>query len=192
MSQSHYKTAVYGLSGDPITNGHRWVLECASKDYRKVYLVMATNKGKKYAFQPLDRMTMCQKLADEFENVEFVTLPENEFLVRKAAELGALALVRGIRNDIDEQYEESMRLFNKWLAPEIETIYVHLPKSFNELTLRYSHSPEYKNSVCKFISSSLIRGIVGLNGWQEIAEKLVPHYVMPFLESLSKREKYDK
>lgn len=183
----HIQIAVYGLSGDPITNGHRWILECASKDYQRVYLVMATNRDKKYAFQPLDRMTMCQKLADEFENVEFITLPENEFLVRKAKELKASVLIRGIRNDADKEYEEPMRLFNKWLLPEIETVYVHLPTMFNECVFQYSHKPEYKNCVCRFVSSSLIRSIVGLNDWQEIAEKLVPSYVMPYLESLSRR-----
>ena len=186
-----HEIAVYGLSGDPITNGHRWVLEQTHQIYKKIFLVMATNHTKNYAFLPLERITMCRTLADEFPNVEFAVLTD-EFLVKKAKTLGATVLLRGVRNNMDKEYEEGIELFNNWLAPELVTVYVQPPGELDDPPLLSPMEPPlspHHPLIVRFVSSSLVRGIVGLKGWQEVAEKLVPSYVMPYLESFSRRSK---
>ncbi len=177
--------AAYGLSGDPITHGHRWIVEYASQKYDKVYIIMATNAVKKYAFQPLDRINMCKELAQEFKNVEPVVLSD-EFLVRRAKELGATVLLRGIRNNMDKYYEEGIKLFNQWLDPELQTVYVHPPGDVERFLYGDMRGkvPE-REQIIQFVSSSLVRGIVGLKGWRDIASKLVPPYVMPYLDRLA-------
>lgn len=178
--------AAYGLSGDPITNGHRWVVEHGSNNYDKLFLIMASNADKRYAFQPLDRMTMCGELAGEFKNVELVVLSDN-FLVRKAKELKATVLLRGIRNNMDREYEEGIRLFNRWLDPDIDTVYVQPPGAQERCMFGDMRKVPENEQIIQFVSSSLVRGIVGLKGWREVAAKLVPPYVMPYLDALSKK-----
>ncbi len=178
--------AAYGLSGDPVTNEHRWVLEYASEIYEKVFLVMTANTTKKYTFPPLDRITMCRHLANEFSNVEFLVLSDDDFLARKAADLGANVLLRGLHNNTTKEYEDNMYLFNKWLVPEVKTVYVQPPGETDQVK---SLSSGKEREIIRFASSSLVKSIVGLKDWKEVAKDLVPYYVLPFLENLSKRPK---
>lgn len=182
------KIAAYGLSGDPITNGHRWVVEYGSTNFDKVYVMLATNSKKEYSFAPLERIAMCNALAHEFPNAEFVHVID-EFVVRKADSFGATVLLRGIRNDLDHHFEEGIRLFNDWLCPTIETRYIYAPaerfgKAFDNREFLNLKDGE---RILGFLSSSLVKGIVGLNGWEEIAREMVPDYVMPYLQMLSQR-----
>lgn len=179
--------AVYGLSGDPITNGHRWVVQQASQTYDKVYVVLAANAAKSYAFPPLERLMMARHLATEFPNVEAMSI-HDELLVRKAKELGATVLLRGVRNKIDTDYEEGIRLLNDWLDPTVRTEYVYPPGHREEKVLGYGLPRTPEDAVIRFVSSSIVKGLVGLKGWEEYVAKMVPEYVMPFLRAYAERK----
>lgn len=180
-------SAAYGLSGDPITIGHQWVVAHGSHTYDKLYLIMASNAEKRYTFQPLDRMNMCRELAGEFKNVELVILSD-EFLVRRAKQLGATVLLRGVRNNMDREYEEGIRQFNDWLDPGIQTVYVQPPGEVerNWIGAMRGTVPEQER-IIQFVSSSLVRGIVGIVGWEDVVARMVPPYVMPYLREFARK-----
>ena len=160
-------TAIYGLSGDPITNGHLRVIRYGHQNFDKLYVVLADNFAKKYTFPCHDRWEMLREVVKGMENVEVCVLEPKRLLVSFAVEKAAHTLLRGIRNTVDHDYESMMAAFNEWLAPTIRTAYI---------------GPEPGQP---FVSSSFVKSLVGLEEWQSYVSKLVPPCVMPHLWSLA-------
>ncbi|MFX9181090.1 hypothetical protein ABTN76_20270, partial [Acinetobacter baumannii] len=86
----------------------------------------------------------------------------------------ATAMLRGVRNSQDAHYEEGIRLFNKWLVPSVETVCVQIPNiaQIEYDGMGYTLTPVERT--LPFLSSSLVKGIVGLKDWRDVVCKLVP------------------
>jgi pantetheine-phosphate adenylyltransferase len=153
------KIAVYAGSFDPITNGHLWMIEQSCKIFDKLTVAIGENADKKYTFSYKDRFELIQAITSKLPNVE-VTHFSNQFLVDYAKSIGAGFIVRGIRNYTDYDYEKSIRHINSDLSKEITTIFLMPPRNFAE------------------VSSSMVKGLVGSNGWEKIAKKYLPDQVL--------------
>jgi pantetheine-phosphate adenylyltransferase len=105
-----------------------------------------------------ERKQMTLDAIKHLKNVS-VDVYNNEFLIDYAQKNNANYIIRGLRNQIDFEYEKQMCNFNKQYNPSIETIFVMPP-------------PEYID-----ISSSFIKSLVGFNGWQNIIQTKVPQSV---------------
>ena len=117
-------TAVFAGSFDPFTNGHLAVLKKASAIFNKVYLVIANNPEKSRHY-PVNKMRAAieETIAKEgLSNCEVYI--HSGMVVRFCKEMGATHLVRGLRNELDFSYERDLAKKNRWLMPEIETIYL--------------------------------------------------------------------
>ena len=115
--------AVFAGSFDPVTKGHIHVVEKALKSYSRVIVAMGINADKKYTF---DKFTRLNALNAAFENMHGVTVASFDgYLVDFLKENRTVNNVRGIRNEVDMQYEENMLDFNKKLYPEIKNIYIN-------------------------------------------------------------------
>ena len=93
-------------------------------------------------------------------------VPPHPGPVTAATEIGASYILRGIRSAPDYEYERGMRHMNAELNGEITTIFLMPPRELSEL------------------SSSMVKGLVGPEGWEEHVQKLVP---APVFEAM-KRE----
>jgi pantetheine-phosphate adenylyltransferase len=150
-------------SYDPFTNGHTNMVKQALRLFEKVDIVVANNPAKKYYINQIGDRIACIRmtLMDELSPVDLmrtkVVALGNDLLVNYAQDVGATHMVRGLRNGMDFQYEYSMQDINSQIAPEIDTVYVSCPPSLVS------------------VSSSMVRGLIGLPGW----EKLVSKYVNP-------------
>ncbi|MBD5430081.1 pantetheine-phosphate adenylyltransferase [Lactobacillus sp.] len=156
--------AIFPGSFDPITNGHLETVKIATQMFEKVYFVVMTNTNKKYLFSEHERLTLANDVLKDDSNVEVISEPA-DLTVNVARKLGASAIVRGLRNDADFNYEREIAAINKTLAPELNTVLL--------LT-----SPE--NS---FISSSMIKETAVFGG--DIS-KLVPDAVAKALKEKMK------
>ncbi|EGC63914.1 pantetheine-phosphate adenylyltransferase [Neisseria meningitidis 961-5945] len=67
--------------------------------------------------------------------------------------------MRGIRSASDYEYERSMRHINSDLAPEISTVFLMPPREIAE------------------VSSTMVKGLVGPEGWTETIHRYVPQAV---------------
>lgn len=161
------RTAVYAGSFDPVTNGHLWIIEQASKIFDKLVVAVGENADKSYTFSLDERMQMLQFITQKYKNVE-ITNFRNEFLVNYAKRINASFIIRGIRNYSDYEYEKSMRYVNSDLSPEINTVFLIPPRKFAE------------------VSSSLVKGFIGSSGWEEISKKYVPDQVLEYLKAYTK------
>ena len=156
---------------DPITNGHVEVVEAAARMFEKLYVVIMTNTSKKYLFDEKERLDLARKVFENDENVEVIARPA-ELTVEVAHELNAGAIVRGLRNTTDFNYERDIAGINKTLDPKLNTV------------LLFTRPED------SFISSSMIKETVFFGG---NVSTLVPKSVAAALkEKLRNRNDEEK
>ncbi len=156
------KKAVYAGSFDPITNGHLWIIEQATQMFDELIVAIGDNANKKYTFNLDTRLKLLHKVTKKYKNVTIDKF-NNQFLITYAKNINAQYIIRGIRNTADYEYEKSMRYINSDIDPNINTIFLIPPRKVAE------------------VSSSLIKGLVGSEGFEQIITKYVPQPVTELL-----------
>lgn len=149
-------TAIYALSGDPITFGHIDIIKRASKLFDKLIVALGVNPSKKYLLTPEERLDVAQASLLMLPNVEVMFF--EGLLVDFAYEQNAEVIIRGIRNTVDFNYEQGIEQINTTQMP-IETLLM-----FSKM----SH-----------ISSSTVKGLQQENG---LIQEYVPLPVKKLME----------
>jgi len=157
------RTAVYAGSFDPPTNGHLWMIERGLELFDRLIVAIGNNPSKHYTFTVDHRIRLLRESVPSCERLTIAHF-DNRFLVDYALSMGAQYILRGIRSSDDYEYERVMRHINSDMAPEITTTFLMPPRDIAEL------------------SSSMIKGLIGPQGWEEIVRRYVP---VPVFEALS-------
>lgn len=131
-------------SYDPVTLGHADVIERAAALWDEVVVAVLHNPAKAGMFSPEERRKLLEDAVGHLPNVR-VEVFANRLLVDVCTEVGAEAIIKGLRGDTDFAYELPMALMNRHLTG-IETVF--LPGD-----PRFAH-----------ISSSLIKEVARLGG----------------------------
>lgn len=147
---------------DPITKGHLDVIERSSKLFDEVIVVIMENSSKKALFTKEERIQMIEHEIAHLNHVK--SFVGSGLTIETAKQLGACAMVRGIRATSDYEYEVSIGTANMMLNEDIETMFL-LSK------------PEYS-----FVSSSMVKEIAYHHGD-------LKHFVSEFVEK-KLQEKY--
>lgn len=113
---------LYAGSFDPITNGHLEVIKEASSIFELVYISVGNNTKKQYTFSINDRRNFIEDAVKNLPNVKIIT--EDKLTAQLANELQVDALLRGIRNGTDLDYELAISDLNQTQAPQIKTIFL--------------------------------------------------------------------
>lgn len=132
--------AIIPGSFDPMTVGHVDVIERASKIFDRVVVMVMINREKKYMFSIEERTEFARLSCQHLGNVE-VTCSEG-MLIDAVNELGADAIIKGVRTIKDFRYEQVQAYWNKEHNPNAETLY--LPS----------------NPKLKRVSSTLVRKLI--------------------------------
>lgn len=135
---------IYAGSFDPVTNGHLDVIKRASKINNEVIVAVLNNNNKDSLFSLGERIAMLKKVTINLTGISIKTF--NGLLIDFASNIGASALVRGLRTVSDFDYEFRMAALNKHLNSDIETIFIMAGTEFS------------------FISSSSVKEIGLLGG----------------------------
>ncbi|MBO5415388.1 MAG: pantetheine-phosphate adenylyltransferase [Clostridia bacterium] len=112
--------AIVPGSFDPITNGHIDIVRRAVQRYDKVYLAVMINSEKKYMFTLEQRRRIAEAAVADIEGVEVIS--SEGYLWKLARTLGACAIVKGVRNEVDREYELKMAEYNSAHNPEAQTV----------------------------------------------------------------------
>lgn len=113
-------TVFYPGTFDPITNGQLDIALRAANLFEEVVIGVYARADKNILFSVEERLEMVQKSIDEVANLSAITY--DGLTVEHARELGAQAVVRGLRVVSDFEHEFQMALMNRELAPDIDFI----------------------------------------------------------------------
>lgn len=129
---------------DPPTLGHLDLVRRAAALFARVTVAVAENAGKQALFDVEERLALLRASTAGLANVSVVRV--DGLVVAACRELGAQAILRGLRSAADTDYEAQMARTNRQLAPEVDTLF--LPSS----------------AAVAHVSSTLVRQIARLGG----------------------------
>jgi pantetheine-phosphate adenylyltransferase len=138
------RTAVYAGSFDPVTLGHVDVISRAVKLFDRLVIAIGRNQAKPPLFTIDERMSMISEVCRKWPSVEVRSF--TGLAVDFARTVDAVALVRGLRTEVDFVYEMQMALMNRHLSAPLETIFIPTAQEFGH------------------VSSSLVREVASLGG----------------------------
>ena len=116
------RTAVYSGTFDPMTLGHLDVVARAARLFDQLIIAVATAHHKKTLFSLEARVEWAQAATKHIANVSVI--PFDGLMIDFCKTQQAGAVVRGIRNMTDFDYEAQMAAMNRKLAPQIETVFL--------------------------------------------------------------------
>jgi pantetheine-phosphate adenylyltransferase len=119
---SRPRVALFPASFDPITNGHLDIAQRASKLFDEIVLALAVNVAKSGTFGIDERIEMVESVVVNESSMRVVQF--TGLTVDFAREIGAQAIIRGVRAMSDFEYEFEMALMNKHLNSEVETLFM--------------------------------------------------------------------
>ena len=150
------RIGIYAGSFDPPTNGHLWMIQQGAGLFDELVVVLGMNPDKKSFLTADQRLNALRSMLMNGPANVRVEKMSGGFLVDYARRIGATHLLRGIRNTVDFEYEKSMDRMNSRMEPGIQTVYLMPPAELEE------------------VSSSMVRGFVGVQGWQRWVQACVP------------------
>jgi pantetheine-phosphate adenylyltransferase len=115
-------TALFPASFDPITNGHLDIARRALHLFDRLVLAVAINLEKEGTFPVEERLELLRSVMGDESRVTITSF--DGLTVDYAREVGAQAIIRGVRAMSDFEYEFEMALMNKHLHPGVETVFM--------------------------------------------------------------------
>jgi pantetheine-phosphate adenylyltransferase len=146
--------ALYAGTFDPVTMGHQDIVKRAASLFEHVIVGVFDTPSKTLLFSTEERVDLFRKAVESMPNVE--VRPYSGLTVGFAQEIGATAMIRGLRSITDLDYEAAMVMMNRKLHPTVDTVFLYT-------------SLEYQ-----FVSSTLIKEVAHYEG--DIHD-LVPEHV---------------
>ena len=138
------RIAVYSGTFDPFTLGHDDVVRRGAGLFDQLILAGAVAHHKKTLFSLEQRVEQVQAATRDIDGVRVLRF--DGLIMDFCAEHQARAVVRGIRNLTDFDYEAQMAAMNRKLRPQVESVFL-LP-----------------DAALQCISSTLVREISKLGG----------------------------
>ena len=138
------RIAVYSGTFDPFTLGHEDIVRRAASLFDQVIVAVAIAHHKKTLFSLDTRVVHAQSAIQNIAGAK--VLPFDGLIMEFCRIHHACAVVRGIRNLTDFDYEAQMAAMNRKLRPDVETVFL-LP-----------------DAPLQCISSTLVREISKLGG----------------------------
>ena len=138
------KIGIFPGSFDPITSGHRHIIEKASKLVDVLIVGIGDNSSKKSLYSLEEREEWVKNTFKNYDNI--LVKKYNGLTINFAEKENAKYIFRGLRSSIDYEYEKQIAETNSVLNKEIETIFLLSDKKYG------------------MISSSIVRDIIKNNG----------------------------
>ena len=138
------KKAVCPGSFDPVTVGHLDIIKRAAGMFSEVVVVVMQNRAKSPSFTVDERKEMLKSVTSDLPNVRVDSF--DGLLATYTKQIGAGAIVKGLRAMSDFEYEFQMALINKKLNEDLETVFFTA------------------NAENMYLSSSVVKSVASVNG----------------------------
>ena len=116
------RKVIYPGTFDPVTNGHIDIVRRAVDLFDQVVVTVAVNPSKQPLFSTEERVKMLKESLKEFDKV--IVDSFEGLTVDHAKQVGAIGIIRGLRQISDFEFEFQMALMNRKLAGDITTIFL--------------------------------------------------------------------
>ncbi len=149
------KIAIFPGSFDPYTKGHDDIVRRSLSIFDEIYVGIGYNSSKNKRYFDIDYMVeKIESVYVDEPRVKVITY--NELTANLAKKLKAQAVVRGLRNTTDFEYENSISQINRHLNDELETIFLITSPEFASVSstiIREVH--KYDGDVSEFLPYKL-------------------------------------
>jgi pantetheine-phosphate adenylyltransferase len=135
---------IYPGTFDPLTRGHEDLVRRASKLVDQLVVGVADSRAKRPFFSLKERLDIATEVLGHYPNVKVASF--SGLLKDFVRQHNAKIIVRGLRAVSDFEYEFQMAGMNRYLLPDVETIFL-------------TPSDQYQ-----FISGTIVREIALLGG----------------------------
>lgn len=126
------RIAIFPGSFDPFTRGHAALVAEALRLFDKVVIAVGENISKRGMLSTEQRTRL---IADIYCDEPRIEVRSYSTLTGELArEVGATAIIRGVRNTIDFEYEKTMAQTNRHLFPEITTVILSTPAHLSDIS----------------------------------------------------------
>ncbi|MBR4863010.1 MAG: pantetheine-phosphate adenylyltransferase [Oscillospiraceae bacterium] len=117
------KKAIYPGSFDPFTNGHLDIVKKSAAIFDEVYIVMGINSQKRRTFDSEKMIAAIESVLRD-EGISNAYVSAHEGLIAEYAKTNGIKyMIRGLRNNMDYNYEENIAEVNKLINPDMEYVY---------------------------------------------------------------------
>jgi pantetheine-phosphate adenylyltransferase len=157
QAQADKRIAVFPGTFDPVTLGHLDVISRGQKLFDELIVAIGRNPQKSELFPVEERLEMIRDEVKQYPNVKVEAY--SGLTMQFVKKRGAIAILRGLRNMTDLEYEFQIALTNRKVAG-IETVFIMTSEEFG------------------FTSSSLIKQIVTMGGNADQLGSLLPKAVI--------------
>ncbi|MBO0902382.1 pantetheine-phosphate adenylyltransferase [Jiella sonneratiae] len=156
----------YPGSFDPLTNGHLSVLVQALAVFDEVVVGIGVHPGKQALFSFEERVAMIREAVAASAAPERVGVVSFDGLVVDAADAaGAVALIRGVRDGTDLDYEMQMAGMNGAMRPQVVTLFFPASPDTRPITATLVRQiAKMGGDVSRFVPAHVAAAIRGKRG----------------------------
>ena len=153
------KIAVYPGTFDPFTFGHLDVVKRSSKLFDKIIVSVAENNNKSALFNLDERIKIISDVISNEKDLDKIEIRGFKgLLVDHVIDVGAVAVLRGLRALSDFEYEFQMAGMNSKLGPEIETIFLMASENLQLTSARFvKEIAFYGGEIKNFVPENVLK-----------------------------------
>ena len=166
MLSNKPKVGIFAGTFDPLTKGHLNLIERSSKLFDEVIVVIAINTNKKTLFTVDERIKLVEDSVKHIGNVTVDTLKDG-LIAHYYEEKQATALIRGLRNTTDVDYEYAIASANARQVDGLETMILYAADQY------------------RYLSSTIIKEIAFFDG--DISDMVPPNVEEAMREKINSK-----
>lgn len=150
--------AIFPGTFDPVTLGHVDIIERSAKLFDEIIVVILDNSEKQCIFDVQQRLQFLQHACAHVKNARVCY--DHGLTVDFAKRVFANAIIRGVRNSKDFEYEHDIASVNTHITNEIETILLYCnPKYSFVSSSMIKEMVMYKQDVRSFVSEEVAQAL---------------------------------
>ena len=124
--------ALFPGSFDPFTAGHLNILKRALTIFDEVVVAIGVNQDKQGFFSTEQKIDLVRQATKDLKGVKVINY--DCLTVDICRQLGIRHIVRGVRNFLDFETEQSIADANRRIAPDIETIIIPTAQEYSHIS----------------------------------------------------------
>ena len=157
------KVAIYPGSFDPVTSGHLNIIQRAAKIFDKLIVCVMVNAQKQYMFSLDERAELVRDAVSHLKNVSVDTWDGMLWEYAQAKQINAI--VKGVRNGTDTDYELPQAHFNSKKYPQALTVFLPAEESKTQISSTLvRHNAENAQAFFELVPQKVYETIIKKHG----------------------------